>query len=74
MSLEDKINQLMVDVGVIKTKIESIETNAPATTYDHETRIRSLEKSRNRLMGAIAAGNLLSGVIGFFASLIMGHR
>jgi len=61
MTTEEKIDKLMVDVAVIKSKLESEEHIEKV--QDHEKRIRSLENFKAKFIGAIILGNVLTGVI-----------
>jgi hypothetical protein len=57
-SLEEKINQLVVDVAVIKQKLTIAED-----VKDHEERIRALEIYKNKTVGALFFGQFLIGIV-----------
>lgn len=66
--MEEKLNKLITDVEVIKTKVELMTKNYPCSVHtgtmqDHEDRIRQLESFKNKFYGAIILGNVLTGVI-----------
>lgn len=66
--MEEKLNKLITDIEVIKTKVEMLTKNFPCTLHtetmqDHEDRIRQLESFKNKFYGAIILGNVLTGVI-----------
>ena len=83
MSSEEKLNKLVTDVEVIKTKLEMLTKNYPCNVHtetmdDHESRIRVLEGFKNRFIGALmlggALGGLVGGLFGFFAKMLMGMK
>lgn len=71
---EEKFNQLVIDVAVIKDRLETFTTSQVARIDDHEERIRSLEEFKSKVIGVVAASGVFGGVIGaviqFFVSKI----
>lgn len=68
MTTEEKIDKLMVDVAVIKSKMEGFPETFHCeehikTFQDHEGRIRSLENFKAKFLGAIILGNVLTGIV-----------
>mgnify|MGYP001455933299 CR=1 FL=1 len=67
MTTDDKIDKLMVDVEVIKSKMNDftkyVDEDICKITEDHETRIRSLESFKSKFIGAIILGNVLTGIV-----------
>jgi hypothetical protein len=73
--MEEKLNKLITDVEVIKTKMEYLTKNFPCTVHnetmeDHEGRLRTLEDFRSKFMGALLLGSAFGGFIGTVTGLI----
>ncbi len=68
MTTDEKIDKLMIDVAVIKSKMDGFPDTFLCEIHginvkDHEKRIRSLENFKAKFLGAIILGNVLTGII-----------
>ena len=65
--MEEKLNKLITDVEVIKTRLENfiqyVNEDISDTSEDHEKRIRSLESFKSKFIGAMVLGNIVTGAI-----------
>lgn len=75
---EDKLNQLITDIAVIKTKLEAfIEKNNNdlerhnINIADHEDRLRLLEDFKSKILGIALASGVFGGIIGTLLQLII---
>jgi|GEM_PF-6915080 len=75
---EDKLNQLITDIAVIKTKLEAfIEKNnndierQNLNIADHEDRLRLLEDFKSKMIGIALASGVFGGIIGTLLQLII---
>lgn len=61
---EDKFEKLLIDVAIIKEKLDTLVSNTDTKLQDHESRLRRLEQNMWRFFGIAAIGGpVLSFVI-----------
>jgi 3-methyladenine DNA glycosylase Tag len=53
---DEKINQLLIDVAVIRQKLDALVSNSDVALKDHEARIRKLEQNLWRFIGIAVVG------------------
>jgi len=75
---EEKLNQLITDVVVIKTKLENFINNhnniierQNSNITDHENRLRILEDFKSKIIGIALASGLFGGIIGTLLQFVL---
>lgn len=76
MTYEEKIDKLIVDVAVIKAKVEGMPKSFSCAAHqgvfeDHETRLRNVEEFSNRSKVALFLLQVLGSFIGVLVGLLI---
>lgn len=69
---EEKFNQLVTDVAVIKARLETFTNTQVTRIDDHEERIRLLEEFKSKAIGAVLASGVFGGIIGALFQFLVG--
>jgi hypothetical protein len=68
---EEKFNQMVTDVALIKDRLDTLINTQTGRTEDHETRIRVLEDFRSKTIGIVAASSVFGGIIGAIVQFLI---
>lgn len=76
MTIDEKIDQLVTDVAVIKNELKRFPksfscVDHKSTFEDHEKRIRILEDHKSKIAGSLIAISALGSFIGVVVGLVI---